>query len=166
MGSLAHRGIQKPTARWRVPWLPFMPATWLTSTTCRGSLTHGELHSEHILLRNGQPYFIDWATALYAPFYLVLYFTPDPAGCYRDALAAEGVHVPRVEFMDRYREMGRYDGFKWLCSGIWQCGSNPTEQTGRRLLPMIAWAPDGQWPDQACLLADTRWHRLLADHQR
>lgn len=132
------------------------------------TLTHGELHSEHILLRAGRPHFIDWATAHYAPFYLdlVTYFTPDRVGCYRDALAAEGVRVPKAEFMDRYREMGRYVGLKWLCSGIWQWGAGPTEQTGRRLLHMIAWALDGEWPDQAFLLSEAHWLRLLACHRR
>ncbi|GAC1333902.1 MAG: hypothetical protein NVSMB22_26160 [Chloroflexota bacterium] len=108
------------------------------------TLTHGELHSEHVLLRDGQPHFVDCATVHHAPFYLdlALCFTPDRVGCYRDALAAEAVHVPRVELMDRYRETGRYVGFKWLCSGIWQWGLGTTEPTGRRLLHMTAWALD------------------------
>jgi thiamine kinase-like enzyme len=143
-----------------------MDELWREGTSL--TLTHGELHSEHILLRDGRPYFIDWATAHYAPFYLdlVLYFTPDRVEYYWDALSAEGVHVPRVEFMDRYREMGRYVGFKWLCSGIWQWGAGPTEQTGRRLLHMIAWALEGEWPDQAFLLSEMHWFRLLACHRR
>jgi aminoglycoside phosphotransferase (APT) family kinase protein len=131
------------------------------------TLTHGELHAEHILLRDGHPYFIDWATAHYAPFYLdlVAYFTPDRVEHYRKALSDEGIDVPRALFMERYREIGRYVGFKWLCSGIWQWGSGPTERTGRRLLHMIAWALDGQWPDQAFFLSETRWRRLLARHR-
>ncbi|GAC1465861.1 MAG: hypothetical protein PVSMB7_10670 [Chloroflexota bacterium] len=66
--------------------------------------------------------------------------------------------------MDRYRETGRYVGFKWLCSGIWQWGLGTTEPTGRRLLHMTARALDALWPDQAFRLLDAHGHRLLACH--
>jgi aminoglycoside phosphotransferase (APT) family kinase protein len=141
-----------------------MDGLWREGTLL--TLTHGELHREHILLRDGHPFFIDWATAHYAPLYLdlVVYFTPHRVERYREALAAEGIAVSRADFMERYREIGRYVGFKWLCSGIWQWGAGPTERTGRRLLHMIAWALDGEWPDPALLLSERDWQRLLARH--
>lgn len=85
------------------------------------TLIHADLHGEHVLSDRGQPYIIDWGQAHYGPFYLDLpnYFTPDLALQYRDALARLGHEIPRNEFMERYREAGRYVGFKYLSVCLW-----------------------------------------------
>jgi Phosphotransferase enzyme family len=147
-----------------VRFLATIQELWREGTSL--TLTHGEMHGEHILLHDGRPYFIDWATAHYAPFYLdlVVYFPPHQVEVYRQTLAREGVDIPRDEFMERYREVGRYVGFKWLCSGVWQWKAGPTAVTGRRLLHMIQWALEGTWPERAFLLPDAAWQRLLAQH--
>jgi hypothetical protein len=33
---------------------------------------------------------------------------------YRDGLAAEGFEVPALEFIERYRQIGRFMGVRWL----------------------------------------------------
>lgn len=135
---------------------------------CSLTLTHGEAHGEHILIHEQRPYFIDWATARYGPFYLdlVLYFTPHNVHLYREALAEQGVSIGTAEFLDAYHEARRYVGFKWLCSGIWQWGKGPTIENGRRLLLMLRWAIDGEAPEPPFLISDAFWTRLLAAHER
>jgi aminoglycoside phosphotransferase (APT) family kinase protein len=130
------------------------------------TLTHGEVHGEHIMLYQGQPYFIDWGWTYYGPFYLDLpaYFTPQTVHHYHQALVERGTALSRSDFMERYDAIGRYVGFKYLCSGIWQWPPGPTAATGQRLLMTIHWALDGTWPARAFAVSPAAWQRLLASH--
>ncbi len=132
------------------------------------TVTHGEIHGEHIMLYQGKPYFIDWGWTYYGPFYLDLpaYFTPHTVHHYWRALHEHGMSINEVNFMERYREIGRYVGFKYLCSGMWIWPPGPTEVTGRRILMLIQWAINGTWPERAFAVSPGAWQTLLADHQQ
>ncbi len=131
------------------------------------TLTHGELHGEHVVLWRGRPYFLDWGWAYYGPFYLDLpaYFTPRTVHRYRNALAQRGVDIAEADFMEHYHEMGRYIGFRYLCGGIWEWQNAPGSVIGRRLLLAIRWALDGTWQHRALAVPDGAWRQLLAAHQ-
>jgi hypothetical protein len=132
------------------------------------TLTHGEVHGEHIMVYQGRPYLIDWGWTYYGPFYLDLpaYFTPQTVAYYRHALAEQGVEIAEADFMERYHAIGRYVGFKYLCSGIWQWPPGPTAATGQRILLTIHWALTGTWPARAFAVSPSAWRQLLMDHQR
>ena len=132
------------------------------------TVTHGEVHGEHIMLHQGRPYFIDWGWTYYGPLYLDLpaYFTPHTVHHYWRALNEHGVRISELDFMARYREIGRYVGFKYLCSGMWIWPPGPTEVTGRRILMLIQWAIDGTWPERAFAVSPVAWQKLLAEHQQ
>jgi len=60
---------------------------------------------------NGQPYFIDWQTAMRGPFYIDLphhHCTLTQAEQYRQALASQGYVISRQDFAERYRVAARY----------------------------------------------------------
>jgi aminoglycoside phosphotransferase (APT) family kinase protein len=130
------------------------------------TLTHGEVHGEHVMLSQGRPYFIDWGWTYYGPFYLDLpaYFTPHTVHHYHRALVERGIEISKTDFMERYHAIGRYVGFKYLCSGLWIWPPGPTAVTGRRILMTIKWAIDGTWPERAFAVPATIWQRLLAEH--
>jgi hypothetical protein len=132
------------------------------------TLTHGEVHGEHIMLYAGRPYLSDWGWAYYGPFYLDLpaYFTPQTVHHYHRALTEQGIELPLADFMERFHAIGRYVGFKYLCSGIWLWPPGPTTATGQRILLTIKWALEGTWPARAFAVSLAAWHQLLADHNR
>jgi hypothetical protein len=68
--------------------------------------------------------------------------------------------------MERFDAIGRYVGFKYLCSGIWQWPPGPTAVTGQRILLMIKWAIEGTWPDRAFAVSPAAWRQLLAEHHQ
>jgi aminoglycoside phosphotransferase (APT) family kinase protein len=139
---------------------------WQEATSL--TLTHGDLHGDHVLLWHGHPYFIDWDWAAYGPFYLDLpaLFTPSTVHHYREALVAQGLEISEPDFMERYHQIGRYVGFRYLCSGIWEWQAAPKTIIGRRLLLTIKWALDGTWPHRAFSVPDDAWHQLTQDHAR
>jgi hypothetical protein len=47
-------------------------------------------------------------------------FTVETALIYRDALADHGYEIPAVEFLERYHEIGRYMGLRYLGYALWQ----------------------------------------------
>jgi hypothetical protein len=136
------------------------------------TLTHGEVHGEHIMLYQGRPYLIDWGWTYYGPFYLDLpaYFTPQTVHHYHWALAEQGVELPLADFMERYHAIGRYVGFKYLCSGIWLWPPGPTAATGQRILLTIKWALEGTGATcgaaRAFAVSPAAWRQLLAEHNR
>ena len=56
------------------------------------TVLHIDLNAWHVLIRNDQPYLIDWDQARYGPFYLDLVnlFTPQAVSLYYNALAQAG----------------------------------------------------------------------------
>ncbi len=80
------------------------------------TLIHADLHDAHLLVHEGEPYFIDWGQARYGSFYLDLpnIFSLEEAGLYRDALARLGRPVPKALFEERYRMASRYVAFKYM----------------------------------------------------
>jgi hypothetical protein len=91
------------------------------------TLINADLHPGHIrLLKDDRPVFIDWQQACYGSFYLDLvnYFSIETALLYRDALADTGYTIPPADFMDCFREVGRYMGLRYFEVGLlaWQAG--------------------------------------------
>ncbi len=80
------------------------------------TLVHGDLHNGNIRVHDGHPYFLDWEHACYGSLYLDLpnHFVPADALRYRDALADLGRDIPEGQFIERYRQAGRYVGFKYM----------------------------------------------------
>jgi len=106
---------------------PFLAAMdWLWREEGSLTLIHADMMDDHILVHDGRPYIIDWDQARYGSFYLDLpnYFTPDGVLSYRNALAELGLDIPAEEFMRRYREAGRYAGFKYIgfLLSLWSAG--------------------------------------------
>jgi aminoglycoside phosphotransferase (APT) family kinase protein len=87
---------------------------WQEGTTI--TLIHGDLHSGNVVTASGQPYIIDWDHARYGSFYLDLpnLFPGENVRRYYRSLARSGVVIDERQFAERYCEMGRYVGFKYL----------------------------------------------------
>jgi hypothetical protein len=106
--------------------------------------------------------------SFYGPFYLDLpaFFTPQTVHHYHRALAEQGLEIAEADFMERYHAIGRYVGFKYLCSGLWLWPPGPTSVTGQRILLTIQWALQGTWPERAFAVPLAAWRQLLAEHNR
>lgn len=106
------------------PFLDAMDMLWQEESSL--TLIHADMMDAHILVHDDRPYIIDWNQARYGSFYLDLpnYFTPGGALSYRNALAELGLVIPEDEFMHRYREAGRYAGFKYIgfLLSLWSTG--------------------------------------------
>jgi hypothetical protein len=81
-----------------------------------------DLHPDHIRLFQGKACFIDWEQASYGTLYLDLpnHFNVETVLVYRDALARCGHEIPVPEFMERFHEVGRYMGLRYLGVSLWQ----------------------------------------------
>ena len=81
-----------------------------------------DLLPDHIRLWRGQACFIDWEQSSYGSLYLDLpnHFTVETALVYRDALARYNYPIPEVEFLERYHEISRYMGLRYLGHALWQ----------------------------------------------
>ncbi len=81
------------------------------------TLIHSDLNPSNVLVDHGQPYFIDWQTAMRGPFYIDLphhHCTLTQAEHYRQALAAHGHVISRQDFAERYRVAARYIGLRYM----------------------------------------------------
>jgi hypothetical protein len=97
----------------------------LTAEGATLTLLNVDLIPEHIRLWRGEARIIDW-------LYLDLpnYFTVETALVYRDALARHGYSISVVEFLERYHEVGRYMGLRYLghALDLWAQGSAQRRQ--------------------------------------
>lgn len=101
------------------------------------TLLNVDLTPAHPRLWRGEIRFIDWQQSAYGTLYLDLpnHFTVETALTYRDALARHGYEIPVLDFMERYREVGRYMGLRYLGFSLWQWGQGGEErQRGRWFL--------------------------------
>jgi thiamine kinase-like enzyme len=94
------------------------------------TVIHADLNPSNVLMDHGQPYFIDWQTAMRGPFYIDLphhHCTLAQAEHYRQALASHGHVIPRQDFAERYRVAARYIGFRymWWTLDYWR--DDPTQ---------------------------------------
>ena len=94
------------------------------------TLIHADLNPSNVLVDHGQPYFVDWQTAMRGPFYIDLphhHCTLTQAEHYRQALAAHGHRVSRQDFAERYRVAARYIGLRymWWTLDYWR--EDPTQ---------------------------------------
>jgi aminoglycoside phosphotransferase (APT) family kinase protein len=94
------------------------------------TLIHADLNPSNVLVDQGQPYFIDWQTAMRGPFYIDLphhHCTLTQAEHYRQALAAQGHNISRQDFAERYLVAARYIGFRymWWTLDYWR--DDPTQ---------------------------------------
>lgn len=81
-----------------------------------------DLIPDHIRVWRGEARFIDWEQSSYGSLYLDLpnYFTVETVLVYRDALARHGYSISETEFLERYHEVGRYMGLRYLGHALWQ----------------------------------------------
>lgn len=81
-----------------------------------------DLIPEHIRLWRGKACFIDWQQSSYGSLYLDLpnHFNIETVLVYRDALARYGHEISVPEFMERFHEVGRYMGLRYLGFSLWQ----------------------------------------------
>lgn len=88
------------------------------------TLLNVDLIPDHIRLWRGEARFIDWEQSSYGTLYLDLpnYFSLESALSYRDALARHGYEIPVMDFMERFREVGRYMGLRYLGYSLWCWG--------------------------------------------
>lgn len=93
----------------------------LTSEGTSLTLLNIDLIPDHIRLWRNRVCFIDWEQAGYGSLYLDLpnHFTVETVLVYRDALAARGYEIPVPEFLERYHEVGRYMGLRYLGYALW-----------------------------------------------
>jgi aminoglycoside phosphotransferase (APT) family kinase protein len=65
--------------------------------------------------------FLDWEQAGYGPLYLDLpnQIPLESALIYREALARAGYEIPVTVFLERYHEVGRYMGLRYIAVGLW-----------------------------------------------
>lgn len=94
------------------------------------TLLNGDLIPDHIRLWRGSACFIDWQQAAYGSFYLDLPnpFNVETALLYRDALARQGISIPVLEFQERFHEIGRYMGLRYLEYALWQWAQGGKER--------------------------------------
>jgi hypothetical protein len=96
----------------------------LAALTAEGetlTLLNVDLIPDHIRLWRGEARFIDWEQSSYGSLYLDLpnYFSVESALVYRDALARHGYEIPVIDFLERFREVGRYMGLRYLGHALW-----------------------------------------------
>ena len=84
------------------------------------ALINTDITPAHVRVARGRPCFIDWEQANFGPLYLDLpnLLSVESALLYRDALARHGHDIPPTEFLERYREVGRYMGLRYLEVGL------------------------------------------------
>ena len=102
----------------------------LTAEATSLTLLNVDLIPDHIRLWQGSACFIDWEQAGYGSLYLDLpnAFTIETALTYRDALARHGYDIPEVEFMERFHEVSRYMGLRYLGFSLWQWAQGGAER--------------------------------------
>lgn len=95
---------------------------FLTTEGTTLTLLNVDLIPDHIRLWQGQIRFIDWEQCAYGSLYLDLVnpFTVENVLAYRDALARHGHSIPVPEFLERFHEIGRYMGLRYLGYSLWQ----------------------------------------------
>lgn len=98
------------------------------------TLLNVDLLPGHIRLWRGEARFIDWQQSSYGTLYLDLpnYFLLETALLYRDALARHGFEIPVMEFLERYREVGRYMGLRYLGYSLWRWAQGGEERAQGR----------------------------------
>lgn len=84
------------------------------------TLINTDFNPSHLRLARGKPCFIDWDQAHYGSLYLDLpnIFSVETALFYRDALARHGLAIAPADFLERFREVGRYMGLRYLEVGL------------------------------------------------
>lgn len=106
----------------------------LTAESETLTLLNVDLIPDHIRLWRGEARFIDWEQSSYGTLYLDLpnYFSLESALSYRDALARHGHEIPVMEFMERFREVGRYMGLRYLGYSLWCWGQGGDTRRNNR----------------------------------
>jgi aminoglycoside phosphotransferase (APT) family kinase protein len=89
-----------------------------------------DLIPDHIRIWRGAARFIDWEQSSYGSLYLDLpnHFTVETALVYRDALARHGYSIPELEFQERFHEIGRYMGLRYLGYSLWRWAQGGEER--------------------------------------
>jgi len=94
------------------------------------TLIHADINPSNVLVQQGRPYFIDWQTTMWGPFYLDLphhHCTLAQAELYRRALSARGYAIPQDAFAARYGVAARYIGLRYMWWTLEYWLSDPTQ---------------------------------------
>ena len=95
------------------------------------TLIHNDLNPSNVLVRGGKPFFIDWQSAAYGPWYLDLphhHCNLDQAEHYRREIARHGSTISATSFAERYRVAARYIGlrYRWWTLDYWHTDHSQT----------------------------------------
>lgn len=103
------------------------------------TLIHTDIYTGHILATD-KPYLVDWGQSHYGSFYLDLpncFETSDHAEIYRQALAQQGMHIPRDAFVQKYQMAGRFVGFRYMWYWLEEWRKHPADWNEQGLLYML-----------------------------
>src|SRR5439155_13023797 len=81
------------------------------------TLIHNDINPSNVFVLNGRPYYVDWQSASYGPWYLDLphhHCNLTQAEHYRQALEERGVSIPSEQFAESYRIAARYVGLRYM----------------------------------------------------
>ena len=95
------------------------------------TLIHNDINPSNVLVRREMPFYIDWQTAAYGPWYLDLphhFCNLRQAEHYRKAIAQRGASISAGIFAEHYRVAARYIGLRymWWTLQQWQADHNQT----------------------------------------
>lgn len=102
----------------------------LLSEPATHTLIHADLNPSNVLVKDEQPYFIDWQAAMRGPLYIDLphhHCTLPQAEHYRQALAAHSPAIASQDFAECYRVAARYICLRsmWWTLEYWR--EDPTQ---------------------------------------
>ena len=95
------------------------------------TLIHNDVNPSNVLVHRGKPFFIDWQSAAFGPWYLDLphhHSNLNQAEHYRREIAGHGSTVSAISFAERYRVAARYIGLRymWWTLDNWQTDHSQT----------------------------------------
>jgi aminoglycoside phosphotransferase (APT) family kinase protein len=102
----------------------------LVNEGASATLVHLDINPSNVLVCQGKPYYIDWMTAHYGPFYIDLphhHCTLEQAEHYRVALRRHGVNISRADFADRYRVAAKYIALRYMWWTLENWETDPSE---------------------------------------
>jgi aminoglycoside phosphotransferase (APT) family kinase protein len=102
----------------------------LVNEGASATLVHLDINPSNVLVCQGKPYYIDWMTAHYGPFYIDLphhHCTLEQAEHYRVALRRYGVNISRADFADRYRVAAKYIALRYIWWTLENWENDPSE---------------------------------------
>jgi Phosphotransferase enzyme family len=110
---------------------------WTQSTSL--TVLHTDLTPWHVLLRDNQPFIIDWDQARYGPFYLdlVTLFTLETVPLYYRAAIQQGSHLPYDEFLEHFHAVRAFPSLKYMIPPLSAWLETKEEESYRELQELL-----------------------------